>query len=153
MSPHAHTSFDDLKNWPGRRAPVNRPAEGEEVSSDEDGWDTKPVVYIHGGQSREFFTISHLSHALNRSPVTIRSWENKGVLPKSPFRSPAPRRSTVGSTPKGKRLWTRDQIEGIIQIAKETGCILDEKQSPPNSKFTVQVTQLFIDIVQRESGK
>lgn len=142
------------KDYPGRLPPVNR--KKEEEKSDEVAeveWDSKPVVYNHGGKAREFFTIRHLAMALNRSPVTIRSWEKRGVLPKSPFRSPAPSGSPIqGNKPKGKRLWTREQIEGLLQIASKTGCIVDEKQSPPNAQFTSQASQLFTSILQKETN-
>lgn len=142
-------AFDEL-TYPGKREPANRPK--PEVSAPpERHWSDRPVIYIYDGQSREFFTISHLSEALNRASVTIRGWENKGLLPKTPFRSPAPRRSTLTTgAPKGKRLWTRAQIEGILRIAEETGCIVDEAQSPPNAQFTAQVTRLFVQLLEAE---
>ena len=140
-----------VKDFPGKRAPVNRPS----VSAPEQDvyrWDANPKTILHNGVAKEFFTIGHLADALNRATVTIRSWEKKGVLPKSPFRSPPPRVSTVNGEPKGKRLWTRSQIEGIVQIATEEGCIVDEKQSPPTEKFTVKVQELFNRVLKEEQS-
>lgn len=145
-------SFEDLKDFPGSRKPINRSTDKVAPKVDTH-WADKPVVYIYSGQSREFFTIRHLSAALNRSPVTIRGWENRGLLPESPYRSPAPRRGTLpaAGAPKGKRLWTRSQIEGLLAIAKETGCIVDDKQSPPNKAFTLKSTELFLALLHKES--
>lgn len=158
MSDDPFKMFEDLgvKDWPGSKPPVNRPSLFEEVPrpKPEDAWDYKPVVFVYGGRSREFFTIRHLSAALNRSPVTIRGWENKGLLPKSPYRSPAPKRATLpdAGPPKGKRLWTRAQIEGLLRIAAQSGCIVDEKQSKPNEEFTLKATELFLTLMKEEEN-
>ena len=153
MSADPFSTFDDLKDWPGKKRPVNRPAEvATPESGCYDGWDKKPVVYIHGGVSQEFFTIGHLADALGRSPVTIRSWESKGLLPKSPYRSPRPRGETLpGRRSSGKRLWTRDQIEGIIRIARDEQVIFNEK--PPTRRFAIRVSELFRDLLTREKSQ
>ena len=143
-------SFDELKDWPGKKRPVNRPQAVSQPSGTLDDWDKKPVVYIYGGVSREFFTIGHLADALGRSPVTIRSWENKGVLPRSPYRSPRPRGESLPGVVKGKRLWTRDQIEGIIRIARDEGVILNDK--PPTKQFTLRVADLFRELLDKDSN-
>ena len=151
MSEDPWKAFDELKDYPGKKPPLRRENKEEEESYEYDGWDKKPVVYNVDGQAKEFFTIRHLAAALNRSPVTIRSWENSGKLPKSPYRSPAPKKSSIQSKPKGKRLWTRAQIEGLLSVAKETGCIVDDKQSPPNKEFTAKATRLFVDLLQKDN--
>lgn len=145
-------STDPSQSFPGFRPPVNRPDPTPTV--EEQGWDYKPVFYFINGENLEFFTIGHLSKALNRSSVTIRSWENKGVLPRSPFRSPAPEVTpTYGTVPKGRRLWTREQIEGILEICKRLRVITDVHQKPPNKQFTAQVTELFLSILRDQKAK
>lgn len=115
-------------------------------------WDDNPVTYLFGGQAREFFLIGHLAEALGRKPVTLRSWENRGILPKTPYRTPKPRGSgsLQGKESKGRRLWTRDQVQGILQIAKEEGVILDGGP-PPSPRFTARVYQLFQALYQQET--
>jgi hypothetical protein len=71
----------------------------------------------------EVFPIGALAKALKREPVTIRSWILKGWIPKARFKTP-PIHGTRGNA--GRRLWTRRQIEGMLQIAQEEG-LLDEK--------------------------
>lgn len=135
--------FSDL-NWPGKRKPVNRVLE-KPKPEEPDGWDFKPLSYVYQGEKKEFFTISNLSAALGRSPVTIRSWENRGLLPKSPYRSPKPKGGRLpGVEQKGKRLWTREQIEGILSIASEEGVILNGQ--PPTPRFSQRVAELFIKL-------
>jgi hypothetical protein len=143
------STFDDLHDWPGKKRPVNRPEPSLAEESDAD-WDVRPVVYIYNGVSREFFTIGHLADALGRSPVTIRSWESKGLLPKSPYRSPRPRGESLPGVAKGKRLWTRDQIEGILRLAREEGVILNEK--PPTKQFTLRVADLFRELLKKDQN-
>jgi hypothetical protein len=134
--------FGDL-DYPGRRRPVNRgpkKAEPEETPV----WDAKPVYYMVKGEKQEFFLISHLAKALDYSVQSIRAWEAAGLLPRTPYRSPKTRRPTATGT-KGRRLWTREQVEGIIRIAKRHGVIFNKK--PPTSVFAREVAHLFQQLV------
>jgi hypothetical protein len=140
--------FSDL-NWPGKRKPVNRdlPIIPE---TKEEGWDDKPYFYTVNGTKKEFFTISHLSAALGRSIVTIRSWEKRGYLPRTPYSSPRPKGDSLPNVPaKGRRLWTRDQILGILKIASEEGVITNGK--PPTEKFAQRVLELYKTLLQKEA--
>lgn len=149
--------FSDLaKDYPGSRTPVNRGGGKKEPAggSSEESWDANPVTYIVGGEVREFFTIGHLARALGRSTVTIRSWENKGVFPRSGYRSPRPKTTpTFGSEPKGKRLWTRRQIEGLLRICEEERVITDPHKKPPSKTFTARATELFLRLRLEEQQK
>lgn len=139
--------FRDLA-FPGSREPVNRNGGGP--AREAVVWDEKPLQYVMGGVEREFFTISHLATALGRSVVTIRSWENKGLLPKTPYRSPRPRGKTLpDKQPKGKRLWTREQVNGILMIARDEQVILNGK--PPTEHFAKRVLDLFRTILTKDN--
>lgn len=132
--------FDDL-DYPGRRKPVNRGAKSEPVT-DTPLWDDKPVRYMVNGEVREFYTISHLAAALGYSVQSIRAWEDKGALPRSPFRSPRTAKPVAGGrSDKGKRLWTREQIEGIVRLARRHKVILNKR--PPTPAFARDVKVLF----------
>ncbi len=132
--------FDDL-DYPGRRKPVNRGAKSEPVT-DIPLWDDKPVRYMVNGEVREFYTISHLAAALGYSVQSIRAWEDKGALPRSPFRSPRTAKPVAGGrSDKGKRLWTREQIEGIVRLARRHKVILNKR--PPTPAFARDVKVLF----------
>lgn len=127
-----------LPDYPGKRMPVNR----GNSAKPEDDWSARPTQYPFNGTMRDFYTIAHLAQALDKSPVTIRWWEKRGVLPSSALRSPRPKRAPItGTQPRGRRLWTREQIEGILRIAKEEHCILNG--DPPTLRFTKRITQLF----------
>ncbi|MFJ2113380.1 hypothetical protein ACIOEX_16090 [Streptomyces sp. NPDC087850] len=102
-------------------------------------WDSKPRVYRVGGDLQEFFSIGHLSMALNRQPVTIRKWERLGIIP-------APTFVIRGKTERGnRRLYTRAQVEGMIQIAQEEGILHHEGEGIhiSTTKFSERVIRLF----------
>lgn len=140
MSDSLAERFDDL-DYPGRRKPVNR-GNTSKAASDTNVWDARPVKYMINGEVREFFTISHLAAALGYSVQSIRAWEDKGALPRSPFRSPRTAKPVAGGrSNKGKRLWTREQIEGIVRLARRHKVILNKR--PPTQAFARDVKVLF----------
>ena len=141
--------FSDM-DYPGRRKPINRQPKPA-VPDDMPIWDAKPVFYLVGGEKHEFFLISHLAKALDYSVQSIRAWEAAGLLPRTPYRSPKTRRPVAaGRSNKGKRLWTRDQVEGILRLAKKHRVILPDQKGqkhPPTSAFAKDVAQLFNELV------
>lgn len=136
--------FSDL-DYPGRRKPMNR---SYVVNAPEPvGWADKPLVYKVAGMDMEFFTIGHLAKALGYSVQSIRAWENNALLPKSRYRTPSPRAANQPEhLRKGRRLWTREQIEGILRIASEEGVILNKK--PPTPAFARRVQTMFNELHQ-----
>jgi len=144
MSDSLTEKFADL-DYPGRRKPANRGTKAG-PSSDTSLWDDKPVRYMVKGEVREFYTISHLAAALGYSVQSIRAWEDKGLLPRSPFRSPRTARPVAGGrSDKGKRLWTREQVEGIVRLARRHKVILNKR--PPSPAFARDVRVLFEQLV------
>ena len=142
MTSKMDSIVSDLENldYPGRRKPVNR--QTRQSVSDTPVWDNKPIKYMSGGEIREFYTISHLAVALGYSVQSIRAWEDKGLLPRSPFRSPRTKRPVAGGrSNKGKRLWTREQIEGIVRLARRHKVILNKR--PPSPAFARDVKVMF----------
>jgi hypothetical protein len=134
--------FSDL-DYPGRRPPKNR---GNPPPPPPVEWDAKPLSYRVEGEKREFFTIGHVAKALGCSVQSIRAWEDKGLLPRSPYRSPRTVRPVAGGkSDKGKRLWTREQIEGILVLATKHKVILNKK--PPTREFARDVGTFFASLV------
>jgi hypothetical protein len=103
------------KTYPGSTPPRNVPA----------GLDTGPDSWLNRLPSHEllldgnpvkFYPIGALSLALGKTPVTIRSWEHKGWLPKARYRTPPPRATQIpGKASKGKRLYSREQLMFIVE--------------------------------------
>ena len=112
-------------------------------------WDAKPVYYLVDGK-REFFLISHLARALDYSVQSIRAWEAQGLLARTPYRSPRTKRPVAGGrSDKGKRLWTRQQVEGIVRIAKKHKVIFPDRKGvkhPPTPAFAAEVGELFASL-------
>lgn len=97
----------------------------------------------------EFFPIGVLARVLNRRPVTIRTWEDEGILPTSGWTKPG-----RDQDPRGRRrLYTRHQIHGIWRIAKEEGVLEPgPRVSITRTNFTQRVTALF-DQLRKEGLK
>ena len=143
MTDRMESIVSDLEglDYPGRRKPANRDT-GPKPPSEREVWNEKPAKYMVGGEVREFYTISHLAAALGYSVQSIRAWEDKGLLPRSPYRSPRTRKPVAGGhSNKGKRLWTLEQVEGIVRLAKRHKVILNKR--PPTQAFARDVKVLF----------
>lgn len=140
--------FADL-DYPGRRKPKNR--DDKPAPVDINLWDSRPAKYLVNGEVQEFFLISHLSKALDYSQQSIRAWEAQGLLARTPFRSPRTAKPVAGGrSNKGKRLWTREQVEGIIRIAKKHKVIFPDRKGvkhPPTPAFAAEVHEFFNSLI------
>lgn len=134
---------DTWEFYPGSKKRRDLPVRNSTVDTKEDArlWD-KPRVLNIAGVATEFFSTGQLAEALgDRSPVTIRSWEASGVIPRPKYWAKA-------ADPRGRRrLYTRAQLEGMVRIAAEEG-LLDKssKKSIKATLFTERVMQLYKDL-------
>ena len=64
------------------------------------------LAEINGEQVKMYY-IGTLAKRLNRTTVSIRIWEDKGIIPETWFRDKF-----------GKRLYTSEQIEAIVHSAE-----------------------------------
>ena len=101
-------------------------------------WDARPkkVTVKQTGVDIEVFHIGALAKALKRNPITIRAWIRKGWLPRNMYQT-NPVYGSRGDA--GRRLWTRQQIEGIAQIAQEERLLDDKPPRPVDTRFTQRV--------------
>lgn len=77
----------------------------------------KPKHYMVGTQVVPLYRIGALAKALNRKPVTVRKWEDQGVIPNPPMLA-------ASHDVRGKRrLYTLEQIEELRRIAHEEGIL------------------------------
>ena len=128
--------FSDLESYyPGSRqkrqtvTPLSAP-----VVEDELGPGT---IYVVDGRDVEFYMIGQLAAALGRRPGTLRKWEAEGILPPSGYLKPS-------HDPRGiRRLYTKQQVLGIIQIAKDTGVMYAHGTL---AEFGSRVKELFDEL-------
>ena len=140
MSDSLTEKFSDL-DYPGRRQPVNR-GTSKKLAVDRPVWDEHPHLYRMAGETREFYWIADLAKALGCSVQSIRLWETKGLLPSSLIRAPKTEgKPQAAGSRRGKRLWTREQIEGIVRLARRHNVIHNRK--PPTQAFARDVRVLF----------
>ncbi|MFI1796540.1 MerR family transcriptional regulator [Streptomyces sp. NPDC020379] len=112
-------------------------------------WDAQPRLLRVGTEWREFFTIGQLASALHRSPVTIRKWESSGIIP-------APTFVIKGKSERGnRRLYTREQVEGILRIADEEGILHHQGEGIhiSDTKFSERVIELFHALAARPQSQ
>ena len=130
--------------YPGSRRPIVRHPNRntEQQLPDPERWDAKPRVYKVRGTDVELFTVGQLAKALNRRPVTIRLWERQGIIPRSTYQRNS-------EDPRGRRrLYSREQVEGMVQIAKEEGIHTTHQKPIASTNFTARVVALFRELSQ-----
>ena len=137
------SEFDDFEKlkqdfFPGSKQRIPTPdIKINKPKPENDAWDAKPRVFNVRGVPTEFFGIGSLAKALNRESVTIRLWERQGIIPKAQFKTKDP--NGLG----GRRLYTREQIEGMVKIAGEEGILEETWRSVTQTKFKERVLALF----------
>lgn len=109
------------------------------VAKPPDPWDSLPHLDLpYKGETRRFYTVGVLAEKLGRQPQAIRKWERLGYLPMTRYRTNS--RRVNGQ----KRLYTREQIEGIVRIATEEGVIGGEtNRNVSATEFPAKVAKLF----------
>lgn len=122
--------------YPGSRHRI--PDRRSELEKPEEEWDSRPVKLVVDGEPREFFTIGMLAKALQRSAITLREWEVRGILPQANYRKAAI------NPAKNTRLYTRAQVEGIVAVAWEHGLM---RQAKAGGLLRGRIPQGFVDRV------
>lgn len=133
--------MEDGPDFPGSRSPKNR---GKVLDSSQHEWlqYIKSYEYLVNGQARRFYTIGSLAEALNRKPVTIRSWESKGWIPPASFRTPTPRGDTIpGKQVRGRRLYSEAQIVFLVEAA--IAYSIDDPISPDWKGFRKHIAENY----------
>lgn len=115
--------FADLDQfYPGSRRKRRPEPENSTRRADAQSWDSKPLVKMFNGTPTEFFYTGDFAKALGKSPVTMRLWERKSYIPKSPYRLPSTLKKDGTSVP-GKRVFTRPLIEAAVDEFGQRGLL------------------------------
>ena len=124
-----------------RQAPTPVPEPEPEVV-----WPKGRVLTISGYEVECFTTGQFAGMLGGRKAVTIRAWEAEGILPKSGYYVPG----RDGDVRGRRRYYTRAQVEGVLDIAREEGVLYPSTRiSISKTRFTERVTDLFLDLRKR----
>lgn len=94
------------------------------------------------GDVVEVVGIGTLAAALQKTPRTLRRWEQQGFLPPTPFVTPV-----RGGAPR--RVFTLAQLDGIVRIAIEEGLVGRKPFLLSSTLFTERVRALQDDLFAR----
>jgi hypothetical protein len=119
--------FSDLPDYPGKSKPRNRGRSSVKAARDLsfDIFDGVPCKLIEiDGELRDFYTIGSFARIVGRSHKTVRSWEDKGWLPKATYRSSkASGHPTVNKKNRGYRLYSREQVQVVYKALEVNGLL------------------------------
>lgn len=109
-------------------------------------WWDKPRLYKEyetaqpDGEVKVFryYTIGAVADATGKSVSAIRRWISAAVIPDAPYRTDAIEK-TLGNA--GRRLWTRQQVEAIAQLAEQNLVAGSSRRS--TARFSAQVWALW----------
>jgi hypothetical protein len=108
-------AFAGLEYKPGskQKRRTTNPTAKKRKTYEDSAWDAEPIMKSLGGKEVEVFTIGALAKALEKSIISIRSWEKKGYIPQAPYRLRS--KSLNGQKVGGNRVYTRALIEIAIE--------------------------------------
>lgn len=152
MSDAIAAAFADLdERYPGSRK-TRRPTELVPPPPEPVVWDTRGYSKMIGGKPVELFAIGALAAALDRPLVTIRLWIRNGHLPQAIYRLPTRKVPVYGADgsalsyreQKGRRLYTRGQIEAVLRIAQDHGILHTPRvEWSEHKSFAVEVADAW----------
>jgi hypothetical protein len=107
--------FGELPDYPGKRAPKNRPASRNIPFTVEDPYANIPFkTLVVKGEKQTFYTVGNVARILGRKAQTLRKWESKGWIPPATYRTTKSSGSDLLNTQsRGYRLYSREQVEII----------------------------------------
>lgn len=119
-------SFEGLDKVPGskkERRPDSSVAakRRSHAFKESNGWDDSPVIRTVRGVETELFPIGAFAQALEKSVVTIRSWEKRGYIPAAPYRLRS--KTLQGQKVNGNRVYTRALVEIAIEEFSSRGLL------------------------------
>lgn len=119
--------FDDLPDFPGGRAPKNRPTKARVIVDPDDPFNgvQAKIIMVHGAK-RQFYTVGNAAKVLGRTAQTLRQWERKGWIPSPTYRTAnASGSGLLNPKSKGYRLYSREQVEIMLAGLQENNLLGD----------------------------
>lgn len=114
--------FGELPDFPGSTKPKNRVDDvvvrTKKMDDPFSGIPKKTVMLK--GQSVDLYTVGAAAKVLGRTASTLRKWESKGWIPSPTYRSSkSSGSSSVNSTEKGYRLYSREQVDTLLNALEQ----------------------------------
>lgn len=142
MSDEIDKMFSDLDTYYPNSKRKRREPKKPEVDVP-DTWDTKSYKKtLPNGKDIEFYTIGALAQALGRPVITVRTWIKEGYLPPSPYRLPT-KKNRNGDDHKGRRLYSRAQIEAVVDLFGKSGVLHVKRIDWPNQQLTTAIADTW----------
>ncbi len=150
MTDEIDKMFSDLDTYyPGSKRKRREP-KAPEVEVD-DTWESKSYTKtLPNGKDMEFYTIGALAQALGRPVITIRQWIKSGYLPPSPYRLPT-KKNVKGEDHKGRRLYSKAQIDSVVELFKVAGVLHVKRIQWPNQQLTNAIAEAWKNIQVEDS--
>jgi hypothetical protein len=120
--------------------PFLQPVQGPPAPNWWDNEQYRRLAKTEDGEEVIFFTIGALAQAVQKKPVTIKKWLQLHYIPEPAWRSPGWKEQFGGA---GVRLWTKEQIDGIVKIATEEGIIGSRPHTMAATNFPQRVFGLW----------
>lgn len=118
----------------------------EKVNKKDSDWTINPIKKtLPNGRDMEFYTIGALAVALGRPLVTIRYWMKEGYLPAPSYRL-GDKTDATGKEIKGRRLYSRAQIDVAVELFGKAGALDKTRIKWPNQKLTDAIAEAWSNI-------
>jgi hypothetical protein len=116
------------------------------VSKKDSDWTINPIKKtLPNGRDMEFYTIGALAVALGRPLVTIRYWMKEGYLPAPSYRL-GDKTDANGKEIKGRRLYSRAQIDVAVDLFGRAGYLNKTRIQWPNQQLTDAIAEAWSNI-------
>jgi hypothetical protein len=123
----------------------------EKVNKKDSDWTINPIKKtLPNGRDMEFYTIGALAVALGRPLVTIRYWMKEGYLPAPSYRL-GDKTDATGKEIKGRRLYSRAQIDVAVELFGKAGFLNKTRIQWPNQQLTDAVAEAWSTIRAEET--
>ena len=123
----------------------------EKINKKDSDWTINPIKKtLPNGRDMEFYTIGALAVALGRPLVTIRYWMKEGYLPAPSYRL-GDKTDATGKEIKGRRLYSRAQIDVAVELFGKAGFLNKTRIQWPNHQLTDAITEAWSSIRAEET--
>jgi hypothetical protein len=150
MTDKIDTFLSDLDDYYPNSKRKRRVKE-EKVNKKDSDWTINPIKKtLPNGRDMEFYTIGALAVALGRPLVTIRYWMKEGYLPAPSYRL-GDKTDATGKEIKGRRLYSRAQIDVTVKLFEKAGALGITRLRWPNEQLTDAIAEAWSNIRAEET--